>query len=106
MQRVKGAVGEREVAGILRDHGFNGRRTAPLQTNKANPEADVAGIPGHHLEIKRQERISIEAWCQQAEADAPEGVKPVVVFRRSRQPWRVTLKLDDFLELVKEAGRG
>lgn len=31
------------------------------------------------------------------------GRVPVVVFRGNREPWRVVLKLEDFLKLTKEA---
>jgi Holliday junction resolvase len=109
MERRKGASAEREIVRLLRKHGITAaRRTAPLQSAHAQAlgirGADVDGLPGLHLEVKRQERILIEAWCRQAEADAGENV-PVVVWRRSRQPWRVTLPLDAFLELIaKEDG--
>lgn len=57
----------------------------------------------YHVEGKRQERIEIEKWCRQAESEAARPYfVPVVVWRRSRQPWRITLGLDAFLEVVKD----
>src|SRR4051812_26882968 len=109
MQRRKGATAEREIVAILRGRGMKAQRTAPLQTAAVAgllpggiSSADVTcdGLPGVHLEVKRAETIKIEAWCRQAEGDAKEGGSvPVVVWRRSGQPWRVTLPLEDFLDM-------
>ena len=103
-QREKGKLGEREVSSIFNAAGIAARRTAPMQSQNGAPEADVeVALPNTHLEVKRQETIKIEAWCRQAEAEAPPGASAVVVWRRSRQPWRVTLSLDDYIELRKRA---
>lgn len=90
--RNKGKRGELEIA-----HLFGTRRTGLMQSQQGATEADVEH-DRYHLEVKRQERIQIEAWCRQAEEDCPEGKIPVVVWRRNREPWRVTLLLDDFLK--------
>lgn len=104
-QRVKGATAEREVAAIFRSHNLGGRRTGQMQAQNGAPETDVEiDVAGVHLEVKRQETTKIDAWCEQARRDAPEGVTPVVVYRRSRQPWRVVLELDDYIDLLKRAG--
>lgn len=91
--RRKGAVGEREVRDIFRAHGFacerDGRYEADLQHD----------IDGHHFEVKRRERIEIDKWWEQATEDAGER-HPVVVFRRSKQEWRVVVTLERLLELL------
>ena len=46
--RQKGARGERELAGILRDYGFDSRRGQ--QYCGLNGDADVIGLPGIHIE--------------------------------------------------------
>ena len=104
-QREKGKAAEREVANVFKAAGIAARRTAPMQSQNGAPEADVeVALPNTHLEVKRQETIKIEAWCRQAEGEAPPGASAVVVWRRSAQPWRVTLTLDDYIELRKRAG--
>ncbi len=113
--RDKGKAGEREVVNILRGRGHTSRRTAPMQAARATlaaltgePElskqyADVDGLDGYHLEVKRCETLSLPAWTRQAEADAAgSGNVPVVVYRQSRQPWRVSLTLDALLDLYEE----
>lgn len=104
MARRKGAVAEREIVQILRDHGFQSRRTASMQAQIGAPEADVTfNVEGFHLEVKRQETVAIDKWCAQAAIAAKPTDTPCVIWRKSRQPWRVALPLDDFLELVRRA---
>lgn len=45
--RSKGARGEREVAGILREYGYPCRRGQ--QYSGANGDADVVGLPRTHI---------------------------------------------------------
>lgn len=56
--RNKGAAGERELAGKLRDYGYDARRGQ--QYSGANGDADVVGLPGIHIEVKRVERLNID----------------------------------------------
>lgn len=107
--RNKGAAGERELAALItaeshrlglplsvkRGHG----QTAP-RAGRVAEAADCHGLREHHIECKRSETLRMEAWCAQAEADAGEGLIPLVVWRRSRQPWRVTLPLLSYLGLL------
>lgn len=103
-QRVKGANGEREIVGILKAHGHDARRTAPMQTHLGarGGFADVTGLDGYHLEVKRCERLQLDAWSHQAESECGENV-PVVVYRRSREPWRVSMRFEDFLSMYERA---
>lgn len=97
--RNKGAVGERELANILREYGYEARRGQ--QFSGANGDADVVGLPGVHIECKRVERLNLDAAMDQAVRDAREGEIPAVFHRRNRQDWKVTLQLDDFVRLYK-----
>lgn len=99
-QRVKGAVGEREVVNILKKRGYLDARRVP-NSGGLHEKGDIAdSIDGFHLEVKRQEVIKILEWCRQSESEA-EGRTPLVIFRRSRDKWRVTLPLSDFLDLLE-----
>lgn len=99
--REKGARAERELAGILRGYGFKARRGQ--QFSGANGDPDVVGIPGVHIEAKRVERLQVEKAMDQSIRDAREGEIPVVMHRKSRRPWLVTMQLEDFVELYKQA---
>lgn len=97
--REKGAAAERELAKILREHGFAARRGQ--QFSGANGDPDVIGIPGIHIEAKRVERLNLSEAMKQSERDAREGEIPVVIHRKNREPWLVTLSLEDFIKLYK-----
>lgn len=97
--REKGKRGEREVAEILRSHGFPGRRTAQYCGKEGT--SDVVGIDGYHIEVKRCEKVRIMDWLEQAEGDAQNGDVPVVMFRRNRGKWYAVLALEHFLNVVK-----
>ena len=98
--RDKGKRGEREVALILREHGFEARRGQ--QYCGANGDADVVGVPGLHIEVKRTENFRMYEALDQAINDAREDELPVVFTRKNNCDWVACLRLDDFMELFKE----
>jgi hypothetical protein len=97
-QRDKGKRGEREVAAILRDHGYSGKRGVQYHGGPESP--DVIGLPGIHIEVKRVERLDLKAAYNQSRDDS-DGDIPIVVHRKSREPWMVTLSFEDFLDILK-----
>ena len=52
-------------------------------------------------EVKNQQRLNIWAALQQAEANAPPIVTPVVVFSRNRTEVFAALTLDDLLDVYR-----
>lgn len=96
----KGAVGERELAAILRDHGYACARGGSLTFGEV---PDITGLPGVHIEVKRVERLNVPEAMIQAVRDSErfrDGV-PTLFHRRNRQPWLVTMRLDDWMNLYK-----
>lgn len=63
-QREKGKRGERELAGILRDYGYDTRRGQ--QFCGSDGSADVVGLPGIHIECKRVEKLNLLEAMEQA----------------------------------------
>ena len=100
MSRNKGAAGERELSGVLREHGYHCRRGQ--QFSGANGDADVIGLPGVHIECKRTERLDLPGALSQAIHDARPGELPAVFSRRNHAAWLVTMKLDDWIHLYRE----
>lgn len=103
-QREKGKRGERDAAKAVRESlGIPARRGVQytgLEAQDLSVEAD-----GIHWEVKFVEREAIRAWMKQAEEDA-EGNVPVVLHRKSRQPWLLTIPLDrayEFFVRLEEA---
>lgn len=102
-KRNKGAAGERELATLLTNElGFVVKRNL----GQARDGADDITIQHFRLEVKRQERLQIDAWSQQVEACAQPNEVPVVVYRRNGQPWRVCLLLDDFIPMLRDQLEG
>ena len=97
--RSKGANGERELSNVLKEHGFETRRGQ--QFCGSNGDADVVGVPGVHIECKRVEKLNIHKAMDQSISDA-KGELPVVVHRKNRAPWLVTMRLEDFIEMKKK----
>lgn len=64
----KGKNGERELATILREYGYDSRRGQ--QYCGSNGDADVVGLPGVHIECKRVERLNIYDAIEQSKNDA------------------------------------
>lgn len=96
--REKGRRGEVELAHELEKYGYKAYRSQ--QYCGANGDADVVGLPGVHIECKRQERLNIYDAMEQSISDAKEDEMPVVMHRKNRKPWLVTLELKDFMELL------
>jgi Holliday junction resolvase len=99
-KRNKGAAGERELAGILKDHlGFEVKRNL----GQARDGADDITIQKFRIEVKRQERLQVDKWSEQVESCSKSGEIPILAYRRNGQPWRICLKLDDFIPMLRDA---
>lgn len=100
-QQRKGADGERELARILTGYGYDMRRGGSLSFGEV---PDLVGLPGIHIEVKRVERLNVPEAMGQAVRDSDrfkDGV-PALFHRRSRSPWLVTMKLEDWVGLYRE----
>lgn len=101
--RNKGARFERDVAAMLREHGYGDSRRGQ-QYCGANGDADVVGLPGIHIEAKHQEKLYPYDWMEQSKRDAKEGEIPIVIFKKNRQEVLVQMRFEDFMKLYKEGG--
>ena len=104
--RQKGARAERELAHKLTDlSAFSCRRGQ--QFSGANGDPDVVGLPMIHIECKAVERLQLRDAMTQSERDTRDEEIPVVMHKKNRQPWLVTLNLEDFMQMynvwIKEA---
>lgn len=99
--RDKGARGERELANILKEYGFEDARRGQ-QYCGANGDADVVGLKDIQIECKRVERLNIDKAMEQAKRDASvNGTIPVVFHRRNNKEWLVTMQLDKWIRFYK-----
>jgi len=99
--RRKGKDGELELARILRDYGYDARRGQ--QYSGANGDADVVGLPGIHIEVKRYEVMQpgdLLKADRQARRDADSSELPVVFYREDRKKWNVHLSVESLATIV------
>ena len=108
MSRDKGKRGEREVAAILRAHGFDAKRGQQHRGGKDSP--DVVGLPGVHIEVKYTQAFRLWDALAQAEEDScGSNDVPLVVHRKAVKtgdkalPWVAVMKLEDFLAMYEKA---
>lgn len=100
--REKGKRGELEAAELLRSHGFEARRGQ--QYCGGNGDADVVCKPldPFHIEVKRRERLDIHGAVEQARQDGP-GKIPLVLHRRDRHEWLITMPAGELLKILGRA---
>ena len=92
MQRRKGKAGELELARLLREH--LGADVARNLEQARQGGADLLGVPGWAVEVKRAARARLSEWwlqtCTQAEVT---GLRPALFYRLDRHPWRCVVAL-------------
>lgn len=99
--KQKGARGEREFASLCRDEGYDVRRTQQYCGNTGEA-ADVIGLAGVHVEVKRVERLNIDDAMAQAVRDS-KGTKkvPIVAHRKNHCDWLITMKAKDWFAFYR-----
>ena len=98
--RQKGAKGERELAGVLREYGYTEAKRGQ-QFCGINGNADIVdALPDIHIECKRVEKLNIYNAMEQAKRDT-KGKLPAVFHRKNREKWLVTMELSDFMQIYK-----
>ena len=102
--KQKGARGEREVVSILKHEGYQdvkrGQQYCGLQGN-----ADVVGMRGLYIEVKRRLIKSISDWLHKAMCESlkkGEGEYPIVFHRGDSEDWMVTMYLEHFIPIYRE----
>ena len=98
--RQKGAVGEREFAKLLRDHGYEAERGQQHAGGKDSPDVKT-NMRGIHWEIKRTEKLHLHDALEQSKRDAGENEMAVVGYRRNRSEWIVIQPFEEWIKLYK-----
>ena len=84
--RTKGANGEREALKLLGEE-LGVMLTRNLQQTREGG-GDCLCVKGWAIEVKRQERLARPSWWRQACEQAKRiGAEPMLLYRRSREPW-------------------
>jgi hypothetical protein len=110
--RRKGVAGEREVAQRFEAAGWTVRGLEgsgdwlafqPARSQEiGHGPAELLWFPERtlHVETKRQERLRLPEWIEQARTEAPPGVPWLLAHRQSHGEWIATMALDDLLKLL------
>jgi len=101
--RDKGKRGEREAAAQIAHYwGATGARRAQQFAGVGTGTADLVGVDGLSVEVKRYARIACLDWLEQAELSGTPGTVPVVVFREDcSTEWSVMLRVHDVPEFAR-----
>ena len=102
--RDKGARAERMWRDVCRAEGYDAERGCQMY-DRGSEIADVIGLSGIHVEVKMVERLNVRDAMAQSIADAEaegKGNIPIVAHKKSRRPWLVTLRAEDFFRLYRE----
>jgi hypothetical protein len=97
--RDKGQRGEREVCKMLRGELGLESLSRDLSQTRAGG-CDISELKGWSIEVKYQETLHINAWWQQC-LDQCKNTKPLLIYRKSRQPWKCIMLLSDVNENYK-----
>jgi Holliday junction resolvase len=100
LSRDKGKRGEREVCHALDRRGLPYLREQDGRTQGADFLIDRRFT----AEVKRREKFSLLEAHRHVEGLSDKHLTPVVIWRPSHQPWRVSMLLEDWLDLITEAG--
>lgn len=106
--RAKGVRGELAVAHLFQKYGYRAERGQ--QHDGMSGHADVVGVPYIWIEVKWRDELNLLDAMEQAERDnnaryerEQEEALPVVIHKRNRQKWQVTMRLLDLVYLTGAA---
>ena len=106
-EKDRGDRFERDVVRVLRANGHPFAERA-LRLGAHHDFADIAGVPGLHIECRDRGRIELGAWLTLLEVEArhiPSNPTPVLVVKRRQKPTEqayTVLELARFAQLIGE----
>lgn len=104
--KTKGATGEREacitLGKMLSTEGVQCQLERNLEQTRSGG-ADIMGIDGLCIEVKRCETVTVPMWWRQVCRAADNcGRLPVLMYRTNRKPW--TFCLPSYLLVLSATG--
>lgn len=95
---LKGKIGEKEFAELLRSHGISARRGQQYCGSPDSPDV-VSELPVH-WEIKRVEALNVTQAMAKAIEDAG-GKIAAVAHRKNKCEWLITMRAKDLIPILK-----
>ena len=85
---------------MFTDKGYPARSGQQISGGSDTQDVVCPSLP-FNIEVKRHERLNIDDAMAPSKQDAEkDGKIPIVVHRKSRKNWKVTLEIDDWIQLV------
>ncbi len=92
--RQKGKRGELSLCHYLKDEfGWTARRSQQFCGKAGDADIIVEELPNIHFEVKAVEKLNLYSAVEQAKADAKDGHLPVVVWKKNRSTWLLTMEM-------------
>ena len=101
--RRKGAAGELAAAKLLTAAGHPARRGRQYAGHPDAPDIVCPSLP-IHWEVKVVEKLNFWNALDQARKDCPPEKTPIVLAKKRRTGWVVTLGAEDFLRMLARMG--
>lgn len=107
--RNKGARGELECFKLLNARLARGEIFTRNYGQAKAGGCDDGGASVFAMEVKRGEQLHLQAWIEQAVAQAKPGQIPVLAYRRNGEAWRFLIISDlngfaDLFDLIAGTG--
>jgi Holliday junction resolvase len=99
-QREKGKAGEREVATLFQDRGFNAYRTEQRTGKHGDADVKVEELKDWQIEVKRRENLNVFDTIQQTQGENPLN-RPLLFWRKDRKDWLAIMDALDALSLLE-----
>ena len=101
--RDKGARGEREIANILTAAGFTSHRGQQFSGGADSPDVVCPQLKDtYHFEVKHVERLNLYDAIEQSNNDKSENQIGLVIHKKNRKPWLVSMLFDQWLNKIKK----
>lgn len=99
----KGKEYELKIARLLRSSGLDKEARRSFQSGANwSWKSDIYTSLDFAIEIKKQEKVSIWQWWEQAETQRKPYKPPVLIFSSDFRPDLVVMNLNDWINLIKE----
>ena len=109
--KKKGSRYELRIANLLKEHGFEARRSVQYNGAKGLGDPDVLnsidlGFMKPRLELKAVEALNIHKAMEQAEddlkMDSDASAVPVVIHKKNGKGDLVTMRISDWLNFIEK----
>lgn len=104
--RSKGKRAERQAAEAIREVlGLDCRRSQQFKGTSDSADVLVDGVSELFVEVKMVEKLNLSVAMATAIEQAADKL-PVIMHRKSREPWLLTLRFADLPRLIHVVSQG